>query len=835
MKVKFKIFLLTFGLLATFSMQSQNMASRWFFGNRAGLHFTSTGVQPDSGAMNTLEGCASLSDLNGNILFYSNGLEVYDASHNVMPNSTGLLGDSSSTQSAIFVPKPGVPGHFFIFTSEKLGTDSIHYSEIDMSLNGGLGDVVATVKNIALAPDSAAEKLTAAQHANSTDFWVIAHGLNDNNFYTYLVTNAGVNPVPVISSTGPLHDFSSGQGAIGYMRMSPDGKTIALARNIENEVDILSFDNSTGAVNYQYTLADTVLQPSIAAYGVEFSPNGQLLYVSDWEDTTIRQYNLTAGNAAAVEASKFVLNIGSGVFGALQLGPDGKIYVSQKNAQFISRINHPDVPGPGCTYEHEAVQLLNNTNCRTGLPNFNPSFLDPQIHFDSYCAKDTIQFSTNVLASDSLRWFFGDTASGNFNTSVQPSPVHLFSDTGNFRVSVLIYNGGFADTIYRDILIFPAQVLNLGNDTAICTGTSLSIGQTASPFSTYAWNTGQNTSLIAVSAEGEYVLTAFGMCDTVTDTIFVRVDDTVQVSLGSDTTACVGDVVAVAPETISPGSFLWSTGATDQTITATVSGLYALTFTNGCGSSSDSQKVSFISGPVIDFPGDTVVCGDPIFDVSQPGGPGVTYIWNDFSTGASHTVDSSQTVWVVATGNCGTASDTFDITFVHFEYNFPAGDTMVCAKDSLVLTASAPNATYLWNTDDTTTAILAPEEETYSVTVTSGTCTESRSIRIEQANTVCEGVDCYIEFPNVITPNADGINDLFLVDTDCSFGFYALRIYNRWGTLVHASDKANGGWDGYSNGELVPEGVYFYILDYKHNVVVDADRDSYSGSLSVFH
>src|SRR5690606_21133891 len=125
----------------------------------------------------------------------------------------------------------------------------------------------------------------------------------------------------------------------------------------------------------------------------------------------------------------------------------------------------------------------------------------------------------------------------------------------------------------------------------------------------------------------------------------------------------------------------------------------------------------------------------------------------------------------VATGNCGTASDTFDITFVHFEYNFPPGDTMVCPKDSLVLTASAPNATYVWSTDDTTTAILATEEETYSVTVTSGICTESRSIRIEQANTVCEGVDCYIEFPNVITPNADGINDRFLVNSDCSFGF----------------------------------------------------------------
>lgn len=70
--------------------------------------------------------------------------------------------------------------------------------------------------------------------------------------------------------------------------------------------------------------------------------------------------------------------------------------------------------------------------------------------------------------------------------------------------------------------------------------------------------------------------------------------------------------------------------------------------------------------------------------------------------------------------------------------------------------------------------------------------------------------------PNVFSPNGDGYNDTFLVE-DVSAAQFELEVYNRWGMLVFATNSPNLGWNGRleNGGEVVPDGVYFYILTYK--------------------
>ena len=203
-------------VLVHFSISAQAEASKWYFGINAGLDFsTGNPIALTNGELVTDEGCATISENNGDLLFYTDGITVWDKQHNIMPNGTGLTGDSSSTQSAIIVPKPGDVSIFYIFTVDDLaGPNGLRYSEVNMTLNGGNGDIT-NQKNIELNAFTT-EKISAVKHANGIDFWVVTHDWNNNNFLSYQVTTAGVNIVPVISSVGEEHG-DNGLDSKGYL------------------------------------------------------------------------------------------------------------------------------------------------------------------------------------------------------------------------------------------------------------------------------------------------------------------------------------------------------------------------------------------------------------------------------------------------------------------------------------------------------------------------------------------------------------------------------------------------------------------------------------------
>ena len=143
--------LLLFGCVL--NLQAQGEAANWYFGSRAGLNFNTSPPTPlTDGALETLEGCATISDSAGNLLFYTNGTLVWNRDHQVMPNGTGLLGEDTSTQSAIIVPNPQEPNLYYIFTVDGLfpgendpsALRGLNYSTVNMDLDGGLGDIVTT-------------------------------------------------------------------------------------------------------------------------------------------------------------------------------------------------------------------------------------------------------------------------------------------------------------------------------------------------------------------------------------------------------------------------------------------------------------------------------------------------------------------------------------------------------------------------------------------------------------------------------------------------------------------------------------------------------------------
>lgn len=145
-------FFIIFIFLVPLASFSQSEASIWYFGEKAGIEFNPDGstIPLLDGQLSTLKGCASLSDINGEILFYTDGITVYNKNHQVMLNGTGLTGHLFSTQSVTVIQKPGSSLIFYIFTIDAVAkTNGLRYSEIDLTLDGGLGGVTSA-KNIAL-------------------------------------------------------------------------------------------------------------------------------------------------------------------------------------------------------------------------------------------------------------------------------------------------------------------------------------------------------------------------------------------------------------------------------------------------------------------------------------------------------------------------------------------------------------------------------------------------------------------------------------------------------------------------------------------------------------
>ena len=116
--------------------------NNWVFANKAWINFSTIPVSVGTSAMFQPEGSSSISDTNGNLLFYSDGVSVWNAQHQVMPNGTGLFGHSSSTQSSMIVPFPTDSKRYYLFTMDvDGGTHGLSYSVVNMDLDNGRGEV----------------------------------------------------------------------------------------------------------------------------------------------------------------------------------------------------------------------------------------------------------------------------------------------------------------------------------------------------------------------------------------------------------------------------------------------------------------------------------------------------------------------------------------------------------------------------------------------------------------------------------------------------------------------------------------------------------------------
>ncbi len=399
---------LVFCLLICCSGFGQNETSNWYFGNNAGLKFNKDGSVSEllDGQLATSEGCATISDDKGNLLFYSDGITVWNKKHEVMPDISGktdykLFGNPSSTHSAIIAQKPDEKEVFFLFTVDTESPQDndnkgLNYSIIDLNENAGLGAI--TEKNINLL-ENCSEKISAVvKDCLTQSIWVIAFSALDgkddtfDTFHAFEITDndSRVIPTPVSSRFDDLK-VKDPRGAIKF---SPNGERLAIA-NARNGLYLFDFDAETGKVSNNKSI-DVNIKPASKPqypYGIEFSQSSNKLYVTTYFNPQVEieftepslqfgallQYDL---NSADISATEYIVQQGIQYRGSLQLGPNGRIYRSinqthESGSNFISVINSPNSPGSECDYEHNSIKLKNIV--RQGLPPFITSFFAQKI------------------------------------------------------------------------------------------------------------------------------------------------------------------------------------------------------------------------------------------------------------------------------------------------------------------------------------------------------------------------------------------------------------------------------------------------------------------------
>jgi hypothetical protein len=298
---------------------------------------------------------------------------------------------------------------------------------------------------------------------------------------------------------------------------------------------------------------------------------------------------------------------------------------------------------------------------------------------------------------------------------------HRLNGLGNQANVKLRINFGSDGSVVDDGTAFDdIRITNgawLGIDQLACSPSTVALDATVGGATdTYLWSTGATTSGITVAATGTYSVALVGPTCTTMDTVYVVVvDPNTGVDLGADTSACVSYMLDAG--TWPASTFLWSTGATTQAITATTGATYTVDVVNACGTLSDTIVLVVSPNPVVNLGADTSACGQLLLDA---GNPGATYIWTGVpSPNSTILVVNSGPIDVQVTNAAGcSATDTVQVTIFDSPIVNIGPDQLLCNGAISLLDAGNAGATYQWNPNSTSQTLVAAAAGAYSVVVT---------------------------------------------------------------------------------------------------------------------
>jgi len=727
---------------------AQLETANWYFGDLAGMTFRNGVAEPLSdGMISTNEGSATISDpTTGDLLFYTDGSTVYNRLHEVMVGGAGLNGDPSTSQSAIIVPQPGNPFVFYIFNPAPITSAQLNgrcfclwFSVVDLRKQGGYGEVVR--KNEQLASDIT-EHITATKDCSGDGYWIVVRSKVSRHFYAYHLTRDRLDPTPMVSDAG---DPTVSVRDAGQMHISPDSRKLVLASAAGNS-QLFEFDYATGLIYNGTTLFPASVGGS--HYGAAFSRDSRKLYVavSNQDDTMpahVYQFSLDQARSIDIIASRRVAARLSGTFSwtAMQLAPDGKVYISRAGRSFVSCISRPQNDVDSCDFVDTAVVLTGQ--CRYGLPNVIGSMLRPpdvalrdckipqaNFHADTICAGTCAEFldkSTGTI--DSWEWLF-DGAVPSISTQQDPGSI-CYARSGTYPVYLIVKNIYGADTIMKSIVVKAPPSITIDAVPEICAGSATTLR--ASGGVSYSWlpfehivNATTATPTVSPATTTRYTVTVIdlnGCSDTAS--VLVRVASP---SAGSDVMICDGGTIRMRASGAT--SYEWSprVGLSNPFVAEPVASprqttVYAVRMVVGSCEVVDTVIVTVANTLQVTVVGQQEICVGDSTVVSIQGGSSI--VWQK-AAGIGDTSSFSPTFdpivtttyrYEVYSGSCVLA-DSVTITVHPLPSLSVSGAALICPGDSTVISAQIESSSSIvWRpslglSDSTAASTLATPSTT---------------------------------------------------------------------------------------------------------------------------
>ncbi len=334
----------------------------------------------------------SISDIDGNLLFYSNGCYISNIENLKMLNGDSILygvvqdiycenglSGSPFLQSQIIIPTPGnnetyyliqYNNHQGIYITNTLGNilpTELTFSIIDMTEDNGLGAVVEK-STIILQDTLSGQYLQATKHSNGVDWWILVPEYLSNCYYKLLITSQGIQNKGK-QCAGHIWNWLD---IAGQATFSNNGEYYVRV-HAHSGLNIFKFNRCTGLLSFIEEIP--FLQDTGKIVGVSISPNSQYLYT--FNKTKVYQFDLT--NSNNIQSSQILVaeydgfqNPQSTYFSYAQLAPDGKIYVSSSTSTYnLHVIEFPDKPGINCNVlQHEVDLFIPNYLSIPNIPNY---------------------------------------------------------------------------------------------------------------------------------------------------------------------------------------------------------------------------------------------------------------------------------------------------------------------------------------------------------------------------------------------------------------------------------------------------------------------------------